>query len=68
MDDCERKIPCLYASPNLRKAEGCGAFAPIQDELRRHRLTKSGGIDIVVCKSVAKIKLSEPRTHNIDFW
>jgi hypothetical protein len=22
---------------------------------------------IVVCKSVAKIKLSEPRTHNIDF-
>ena len=22
----------------------------------------------VVCKSVAKIKLSEPRTHNIDFW
>ena len=23
---------------------------------------------IVVCKSVAKIKLSEPRTHNIDFW
>jgi len=22
----------------------------------------------VVCKSIAKIKLSEPRTHNIDFW
>ena len=45
MDDCEGKIPYGYASPNLRKAEGCGAFAPIQDEPRRHRLTKSGGMD-----------------------
>ena len=26
------------------------------------------GYVTVVCKSVAKIKLSEPRTHNIDFW
>jgi hypothetical protein len=23
---------------------------------------------MVVCKSAAKIKLSEPRAHNIDFW
>ena len=29
---------------------------------------KEEGDSIVVCKSIAKIKLSEPRTHNIDFW
>ena len=29
---------------------------------------KTAFLYIVVCKSVAKIKLSEPRTYKIDFW
>jgi hypothetical protein len=27
-----------------------------------------GASNTTVFKSIAKIKLSEPRTHNIDFW